>query len=161
MNIEDDLQTLAMQETTLTFHHFDHTIAWELGMALKIAAEQRRLAITIEIQLAGRTLFYYAMQGTTPDSADWVRRKRNVVNHFHKSSYAVGLRLQQRQITLEERYGLDTRDYAAHGGAFPVNLAGIGCIGSIAISGSPQREDHNLLVDTLAHFLGLSLPAIH
>ncbi|VXC86458.1 conserved hypothetical protein [Enterobacterales bacterium 8AC] len=157
MNIEDGLQALAMQETALTFHHFDHTTAWELGIALKTAAEQHHLAIAIEIQLTGHTLFSYAMPGTTPD----VRRKRNVVNHFHKSSYAVGLRLQQRQVTLEERYGLSVRDYAAHGGAFPIRLAGVGCIGTIAISGSPQREDHNLLVDTLAHFLGLSLPAMH
>ncbi|WP_337264819.1 MULTISPECIES: heme-degrading domain-containing protein [unclassified Serratia (in: enterobacteria)] len=161
MNIEDDLQALAMQETALTFHHFDHTTAWELGIALKTAAEQHHLAIAIEIQLTGHTLFSYAMPGTTPDNTDWVRRKRNVVNHFHKSSYAVGLRLQQRQVTLEERYGLSVRDYAAHGGAFPIRLAGAGCIGTIAISGSPQREDHNLLVDTLAHFLGLSLPAMH
>lgn len=161
MNIEDDLQALAAQETALTFNHFDHTVAWELGLALKNAAEQRHLSIAIEIQFTGQTLFYYAMQGTTPDIADWVRRKRNVVKHFHKSSYAVGLRLQQRQVTLEERYGLGVYDYAAHGGAFPINLANVGCVGTLSISGSPPHEDHNLLVSTLAHFLGLSLPAVH
>lgn len=161
MNTDDELRALSEQEATLTFSHFDHATAWELGTALKTAAEQRRLSIAIEIQLAGQTLFYYAMPGTTPDIADWVRRKRNVVNHFHKSSYAIGLRLQQRQATLEERYGLSVRDYSVHGGAFPVNLAGIGCIGTLSISGSPQLEDHNLLVGTLAHFLGLSLPSVH
>lgn len=161
MNIDDELRTLSEQEATLTFSHFDPATAWELGTALKTAAEQRRLSIAIEIQLAGQTLFYYAMPGTTPDIADWVRRKRNVVNHFHKSSYAIGLRLQQRQATLEERYGLSVRDYSVHGGAFPLNLAGIGCIGTLSISGSPQLEDHNLLVGTLAHFLGLSLPSVH
>lgn len=161
MNIDDELRALSEQEATLTFSHFDPTTAWELGTALKTAAEQRRLSIAIEIQLAGQTLFYYAMPGTTPDIADWVRRKRNVVNHFHKSSYAIGLRLQQRQATLEERYGLSVRDYSVHGGAFPIHLAGIGCIGTLSISGSPQLEDHNLLVGTLAHFLGLSLPSVH
>lgn len=161
MNTDDELHALTEQETALTFNHFDHNTAWELGAALKSAAEQRRLSIAIEIQLAGQTLFYYAMPGTTPDIADWVRRKRNVVNHFHKSSYAIGLRLQQRQSTLEERYGLSVRDYSVHGGAFPVNLTGLGCIGTISISGAPQREDHHLLVGTLAHFLGLSLPVVH
>ncbi|CAM4201769.1 hypothetical protein SESI111939_20550 [Serratia silvae] len=85
----------------------------------------------------------------------------NVVSHFHKSSYAVGLRLQQRQVTLEERYDLSVRDYAAHGGVFPINLLNVGCVGSISLSGSPQLEDHHLLVSTLAHFLGLPLPAVH
>ncbi|CAI0790786.1 Uncharacterized conserved protein [Serratia fonticola] len=161
MNIDDELQALATQEADLTFHHFDHATAWELGVALKNAADHRQLPIAIEIQLSGQTLFYYAMPGATPDIADWVRRKRNVVNHFHKSSYAVGLRLQQRQVTLEERYGLSVRDYAAHGGAFPINLLNVGCVGSISLSGSPQLEDHHLLVSTLAQFLGLPLPAVH
>ncbi|CAI0717090.1 Uncharacterized conserved protein [Serratia entomophila] len=161
MTIDDDLRALSEQEAALTFSHFDHTTAWELGAALKAAAEQRHLSIAIEIQLAGQTLFYYAMPGATPDIADWVRRKRNVVNHFHKSSYAVGLRLQQRQTTLEERYGLNVRDYSVHGGAFPLNLSGAGCVGSVSISGAPQLEDHHLLVSTLAAFLGLSLPAVH
>ena len=101
------------------------------------------------------------MPGATPDIADWVRRKRNLVNHFHKSSYAIGLRLQLRQTSLEERYGLSVRDYSVHGGAFPLTLTGLGCVGSISISGAPQKEDHQLLVSTLAHFLGLSLPALH
>jgi uncharacterized protein (UPF0303 family) len=48
-----------------------------------------------------------------------------------------------------------------HGGAFPLTLTGLGCVGSISISGAPQKEDHQLLVSTLAHFLGLSLPALH
>ncbi|HGE8324697.1 TPA: heme-degrading domain-containing protein [Serratia marcescens] len=161
MNIDDELQALSEQETTLAFTHFDAATAWELGAALKTAAERRGLSIAIEIQLAGQTLFYYAMPGATPDIADWVRRKRNLVNHFHKSSYAIGLRLQQRQTSLEERYGLSVRDYSVHGGAFPLTLTGLGCVGSISISGAPQKEDHQLLVSTLAHFLGLSLPALH
>ncbi|MDI6933696.1 MULTISPECIES: heme-degrading domain-containing protein [unclassified Serratia (in: enterobacteria)] len=150
MNIDDELQALSEQEATLAFTHFDATTAWELGAALKTAAERRGLSIAIEIQLAGQTLFYYAMPGATPDIADWVRRKRNLVNHFHKSSYAIG-----------QRYGLSVRDYSVHGGAFPLTLTGLGCVGSISISGAPQKEDHQLLVSTLAHFLGLSLPALH
>lgn len=139
MNIDDELQALSEQEATLAFTHFDAATAWELGAALKTAAERRGLSIAIEIQLAGQTLFYYAMPGATPDIADWVRRKRNLVNHFHKSSYAIGLRLQQRQTSLEERYGLSVRDYSVHGGAFPLTLTGLGCVGSISISGAPQK----------------------
>lgn len=85
MNIDDELQALSEQEATLAFTHFDAATAWELGAALKTAAERRGLSIAIEIQLAGQTLFYYAMPGATPDIADWVRRKRNLVNHFHKA----------------------------------------------------------------------------
>jgi uncharacterized protein (UPF0303 family) len=93
------------------------------------------------------------MQGATPDNADWVRRKRNVTLRFHRSSYAIGLELQRDKRTLEERHGLKADDYMAHGGCFPIRLAGPTCIGAITISGLPQREDHDLLTRTLAAFL--------
>lgn len=57
MNIDDELQALSEQEATLAFTHFDAATAWELGAALKTAAERRGLSIAIEIQLAGQTLF--------------------------------------------------------------------------------------------------------
>lgn len=39
MNIDDDLHALSEQEAALTFSHFDHNTAWELGSALRSAAE--------------------------------------------------------------------------------------------------------------------------
>jgi uncharacterized protein (UPF0303 family) len=62
----------------------------------------------------------------------------------------VGLDLARRQATLREGYGLEERDYAAHGGCFPLILRGTGCVGTIAVSGLPQREDHELIVAVLA-----------
>jgi uncharacterized protein (UPF0303 family) len=76
---------------------------------------------------------------------------------FQRSSYAVGLQLQQQQTTLEKQIGVDARDYAPHGGCFPLNLIGMGCIGTITISGLPQRQDHELVVEVLAELLGQPL----
>ena len=45
-------------------------------------------------------------------------------------------------------------DYAAHGGSFPINVAGAGIVGSVTISGLPQREDHNLVVEALCLLTG-------
>ena len=148
-----DLERIALQEQRLQFDRFDATTAWELGARLKQAAEARGVAVAIDIQLHGQPLFFYAMPGTTPDNVDWIRRKRNVVLRFQRSSYAVGLQLQQQQATLEARLGVDTRDYAAHGGCFPLSLRGTGCIGTITVSGLPQRQDHELVVESLAQLL--------
>ncbi len=112
--------------------------------------------IAIDIGFFAQPLFFHAMPGTTPDNVAWLRRKRNVVRQFHRSSYAVGLWLKQKQSSLEER-GLDPRDYAAHGGGFPIFVQGVGCIGAITVSGLPQREDHELVVEVLAGFLGQPL----
>jgi uncharacterized protein (UPF0303 family) len=151
MNIEEDLRCLALQEERLQFHHFDAQTAWELGSRLRETAQGRQLAIVIDIQLHGLPLFYFALQGTTPDNPEWVRRKRNIVRRFFRSSYAIGLMVKAQRMTLD---ALDPRDYASHGGSFPILLEGTGCVGSITVSGLPQREDHCLVVETIASYLG-------
>ena len=85
----------------------------------------------------------------TPDNADWVRRKSRVVEHFRRSSYAIGLRMQQTGSTLAEKHGLPIAEFAPHGGSFPLTVAGAGVIGSVTVSGMPQRADHELVVEAL------------
>ncbi len=70
------------------------------------------------------------------------------------SSYSVGLRLQQAGATLVDKHGLPVADYAAHGGAFPLMVEGVGAIGSVTVSGLPQRADHELVVEALCALLG-------
>lgn len=154
MDLEADLARVAEQERRLRFEHFDAATAWDLGTRLKAAAEARGASVAIDVSLHGQQLFHYAMPGTTPDNADWVRRKRNTVARFHRSSWAIGLSLQQQGTTLEAKIGANLADFAAHGGSFPILLAGTGCIGTITVSGLPQREDHELIVGVLEGLLG-------
>lgn len=156
MSLDHDLARIAEEERRLRFPRFDSHTAWEVGAQLKAAAEATGAAVTIEIRVAGQTLFFYAMEGTAPVNADWARRKRNVTELYGRSSYAVGLDLRRSGSSLEEQPGLPTRDYAAHGGSFPLVLEGSGPIGTITVSGLPQREDHAMIVAVLAAYLGLS-----
>ena len=157
MNIDEDLHRIALQEQRLQFDHFNATTAWNLGKRLKEAAEARQAAIVIDVHSQGMPLFFVALEGTTPDNPDWVRRKRNIVNRFFRSSYAVGLMAKQQKINLD---AFDSRDYAAHGGCFPILLPHTGFIGTITVSGLPQREDHCLVVETIANFLGRDISDI-
>jgi uncharacterized protein (UPF0303 family) len=152
-----DLAQIAIQEKRLQFDHFDSTMAWIVGNRLKEVAQAQGQAVAIDIQLHGHPLFFYAMPGTTPDNVDWVRRKRNVVLRYHQSSYAIGLQLKQQNTNLTEKIGVDACDYAPHGGCFPLMIKGTGCIGTITVSGLPQREDHNLIVMVLAELLNQPL----
>lgn len=148
--IDTDLARIALQEEQLQFETFTHETAWQLGGQLKAAVEALGKAVAIDIQFMGQPLFFFAMSGTTPDNVDWIRRKRNVVLRYHRSSYAIGLELSKSQTTLQEKAGLPVRDYAPHGGCFPLWIRGAGCMGTITISGLPQREDHNVIVGVLA-----------
>ena len=148
--LQHDLARIADQESRLHLPHFNEAIAWDVGLALKRLAEARGHAVTIEIRLAHELVFFHAMPGTTPANADWARRKRNTVELLHRSSYAVGRSLALEGSSLETMMGLPARDYASHGGSFPVRLAGGACVGTVTVSGLPQREDHALVVEVLA-----------
>lgn len=154
------LDIIAQQEAALQFATFDKAEAWRLGVALKEAAEAAGQVVAIDITVAGHGWFHYAMPGTSPDNADWVRRKRNVVAHFGRSSYAIGLELKEKGTTLPERNGLPIRDYAPFGGSFPLTLRSVGVIGQITVSGLPQREDHALIVRVLSAFLNVAAPEL-
>lgn len=157
MGIEQDLATIAAQERALVFQNFSAETAWDLGCRLRQDAVRRGAAMTFEIQVAGKTIFMTATDGAPAGQVNWIRRKRNVVQLFEKSSYAVGLELQMTGKTIEERHGLSLMDYAMHGGAFPLVLRGTGCIGSVIASGLAQREDHNIVVEALAAILGVQV----
>jgi len=155
VSIDQDLEKIAEQEKRLRFKHFDSEVAWAIGSALKAAAEKRHVSVAIDIQLNGHTLFCHGMVGTTPDNWEWVRRKRNVVLRYHCSSYAIGLKHERERTSLYEKSGVDPKDYAAHGGCFPIVLEGTGCVGTITVSGLPQRDDHSLVVSVLQGYLNL------
>lgn len=155
-NFTDDLARLTLQEEQLQFDTFSPDTAWQLGTRLKEAIEVHGKAAAIDIQLFGQPLFFYAMPGTTPDNIDWIRRKRNVVQRFHRSSYAMRLELRKKGTTLTDQSGLALRDHATAGGCFPILLRGTGCIGTIAVSGLPMRNDHNIIVGVLADWLNCS-----
>jgi len=149
MNIIDDLQAISVQEQTLVFSQFNEAHAWLLGGHLRKIALTRNLVLAIDIRILGRQLFFCALDGCTPDHANWLRRKGQVAAHFLRSSYAVGLQMQQQETTLAEKYGLSAIDYAPHGGAFPITVVGAGVIGTVTVSGLPQRADHELVVEAL------------
>jgi uncharacterized protein (UPF0303 family) len=114
-------------------------------------AASRKLGIAIDVRRFGQVLFYAALAGTSPDNAEWIRRKSNLVARFHRSSYAIGL---EAGASLFEKYGLPLADFAAHGGSFPIRVHGAGVIGSVTVSGLPQRADHELVVEALCTDLG-------
>ena len=148
---EEDLVAIAVQERELHFTSFDEGVAWRLGSRLRDLAALRRLGIVIDVRRFGQPLFYAALPGTSPDNAEWVRRKNNVVARFHRSSYAIGLEMG---VNIFEKHGLAIADYAAHGGSFPLRVHGAGVIGSVTVSGLPQRADHELVVEVLCGELG-------
>jgi uncharacterized protein (UPF0303 family) len=152
--MNEDLDRVALQERELRLPRLDAQVAWELGLRLRTIADERKLPVVIDVRRFGQPLFYAALEGATPDNVEWVRRKINVVARFHRSSYAVGLKLKAKNETLTQQQGLPLADYATHGGAFPLTVESAGVVGCVTVSGLPQRADHELAVEALCGLLG-------
>jgi uncharacterized protein (UPF0303 family) len=164
VSIGDDLARLALQEEALVLPRFDCEVAWRLGSTLRTLAFERNLGVVIDVRRFGQPLFYCALAGSTPNNPDWVRRKSNVVARFFHSSYAIGLDLQQKKTDLMAKQGLPFSEFAAHGGSFPLRVENAGVVGSVTVSGLPQRDDHELVVEALCletgkNYSDLQLPA--
>jgi uncharacterized protein (UPF0303 family) len=159
-SIEDDLRIVAEQERLLQFESFGADTAWNVGCALRADAIAREGGMTFEIQIAGRVLFACSTLNASAGQADWIRRKRNTVMRFGKSSYSVGLQLKLEDKEFAQRHEISLADYAAHGGGFPIVLKGSGLVGSVVSSGLDQRTDHAIVVQALATALGVEVPAL-
>jgi len=147
------LAELAEQERTLVLPRFTHDDAWRLGFLLVELARERQAAVTVSIRRGGQRLFHYALDGTSPDNDAWLDRKARVVERYGASSLLVGERFRVKGTTFEESSRLDPDLFAAHGGAFPLRVVGVGVVGVVGVSGLPQAEDHALVVAGLTRFL--------
>ncbi|HEV8194334.1 MAG TPA: heme-degrading domain-containing protein [Ktedonobacterales bacterium] len=157
-DVEQMLRRLLQQEEVLQFTEFNNETAYELGVLLVEGARREGKGVTIDINRNGQQLFHCALPGTSADNDEWIKRKNRVVNRFAHSSFYLGRYYANQGTTLEERMYLDPAEYAAHGGAFPILIKGVGVVGTITVSGLPQQEDHEFVVWTLASYLGVALP---
>ncbi len=153
MSLDSDISAIRKQEEKLRFQKFDEADAWALGSAMRALAAEKKLTLVIEIRVAGCLLFYSALPGTSADNTEWVRRKVNTVMRFAAASYRIGLESLKAGKVFDAARGLNPMDYASAGGGFPIHIEGVGVVGSITVSGVPQREDHGFVVEALCTFL--------
>ncbi len=155
VSLEADIAQLKIQEQSLQFQSFTEQEAWNLGEAMRGAAMAKKYPFVIDIRSGGRKLFYTALPGSVPENENWVQRKINIVMAKHKSSYHIGRELAQNGKTLDQALGFNPIDIAPHGGCFPIVIKNVGVVGTITVSGIPQRDDHNFVIEHICAFLKL------
>jgi len=149
-------EQLLRQAALLQFDSFGNEAALDIGLTLVALARADGKAVAVEIRRNGMLLFAHGMGGTAPDHADWIRRKSNLVNRTGHSSMFVHADVKANGGDIDAMPAFDAREYAAHGGAFPVVVRGTGQVGTITVSGLPGAEDHALVVRALQAYLGLA-----
>lgn len=156
--LQDQLKRLKEQEELLQFSSFSYDDAWRLGVMLVETARQRQVSPAFEITVNGYVVFQYGFPGTNPHNELWLRRKRNTVQTTHKSSLRAGLELKLSGEDIERDWYLPAAEFASLGGGFPLILKNTGVIGCICCSGLPHETDHQIVADTIAQFLQVSIP---
>lgn len=147
--IAAQIRQIEAQVAELQLDRFTNTDAHRLGLLLLSYAVERDLPITIDVTRGNQVVFHVAMDGTTADNDDWVRRKTRAVQRFGEPSLLVGLRPRLRGERIEDEAWFDERRYAAHGGCFPIMVRDVGMVATVTVSGLEQTEDHALVVEAL------------
>ncbi|MFH8250524.1 heme-degrading domain-containing protein [Microbacterium sp. B2969] len=148
-SVAETLARVESEERELVLPRFDLDDAWRLGSALRATAVERKLPVVIGISLGEARVFHTALPGSSADNDGWLERKSRVARRYGRSSYGVGLTFKARGSDFDLHGRLDTSLYAAHGGVFPITIAGVGVVGTVGVSGLPQEDDHALVVEHL------------
>ena len=126
--------------------------AWTLGGMMRQSAVAARLPVAIEITIARETVFFTRLAKATDDNRHWARRKRRVVERFHHSSLYMRRLAQEEGYDFHQRYSLSPELFAAFGGAVPIFQTDGNLIGTATVSGLPDVEDHDFVVEHLRRF---------
>ena len=147
------LDTIRRQEQALQFTSFDNDAALAIGNRIVEQAKAAKVAVTIDITINRNPLFFYAMAGTSPNNVDWIRRKSNLVNRTGHASFYVHTEAVNAGRDFDNLPTFDSKDYAAHGGSFPIVVKGTGQVGTITVSGLAGVDDHAMVVRALKWYL--------
>ena len=98
-------------------------------------------------------MFHAALPGATADNDAWLDRKHRVVERYGRASMLVGEEFRAKGEDFDVHARLDPREFAAHGGVVPIRIREVGVIGAVGVSGLPELDDHDLVVEQLRAFL--------
>ena len=138
----------------LQFPSFSKDDALDLGLRLVELGRTRAHPIAVDITKGEQVLFHVALEGATPDNERWIRAKQRTAVRYEVPSLLVGLRARAAGGRIEDNAWFDQSEFAAHGGAFPIYVRGTGMVATVAVSGLPQKVDHELVVEALTEILG-------
>lgn len=146
------MRELDEDEADSILNAFNADIAFEIGCLLREKARTYSEPIAISICSTGGVVYFQCCSkpGVIPDNFEWVKRKRVTVERFHRSSFFLGCKARAQDRTPEQAYRLSERDFAFHGGGFPIRVRGSeGIQGTVVVSGLKQADDHALVTSVL------------
>jgi len=145
--VREELARVRAQAQGRSRSRFTHADAIGVGQAALRMAVDASAPVVIDVRRGDQVVFHAALEGTTAEHDDWVRRKVNTAVRHEVPSYEFLLR--QREAGRVPDW-LDPTEFAVAGGAVPVVVEG-SVVGTVTVSGivtSPEG-DHDLAMAAL------------
>lgn len=130
---------------------FTNKLALDMGLEIIKLAKSRNQQIAIEISRLNHTVFLFVDDSLPADKHNWLRRKANVAMLFEESSLSVKNDLENGNMSLEDTFALEDKQYVAKGGSIPIFVHKAGMVGTITVSGLKDVDDHQIIVDALTN----------
>ena len=150
MDAQKELERLTQEEIQLHLPRFSKDDACRLGNIIAQIAQEKSRPLAAEVYHGDLLVFRYLPSGTTLDNVQWLNRKHNTVALQEMSSMRFKALMATRGIHSLAEWGmLDPTQYVLGGGGYPVFVDGCGMVGIVCVSGYPDTEDHDVLVQAL------------
>ncbi len=134
------------EEKKYVFKSVTHEDLLQLGLTLIETNKEQKGPLAIRIILNGAEVFSYYPDGTGKYNKLWMRKKANMVTMREMSSLRAYLELERNKEDMEKDWGLNSQDYVACGGGFPIRLECGSVVGAVCVSGLPHFDDHAALI---------------
>jgi uncharacterized protein (UPF0303 family) len=150
-----DIESIAAQERANPFPHWNATVAFQLGCALRtrlLTFDKPCVVHISTISTPPHVLFHSVTHsGTALDNDYWVSRKRNSVIRFGCSTWQLHNKFSGGDEELfAKKNGLGERagEYAIHGGGVPIFVKGCeSMVAVVVVSGLKQWDDHQVVIE--------------
>jgi len=143
---------LLEEESLLQLPSLSNSDAVEIGEIATTLGSQRRVPITVQVQIGDWIVYHASLEGSKPENDLWIERKVAVVMLKQHSTMYERVSAEERGVDWHEENNLKDKTHAIHGGALPL-ITDQGFKGILVISGLPQVEDHLFAVEVLTEFL--------
>ena len=143
---------LLEEESLLQLPSLSNSDAVEIGEIATTLGNQRRVPITVQVQIGNWIVYHASLEGSKPENVLWIERKVAVVMLKQHSTMYERVSAEERGVNWHKENNLQDETHAIHGGALPL-ITDQGFKGILIISGLPQVEDHLFAVEVLTEFL--------
>ncbi|KAF2020653.1 hypothetical protein BU24DRAFT_416331 [Aaosphaeria arxii CBS 175.79] len=151
-----DIEAIQAQEEAARLPHWNASVAFELGSALRtrlLTFDKPAVIHISTVSTPPHVLFHAATHsGTALDNDYWVRRKRNAVIRWSASTWRLHNTFEGDEEKFAKKLGLgeDAKEYAIHGGGVPIFVNNVeGPVAVVVVSGLKQWDDHMVVIEEL------------